>query len=199
MVRSSNRLLAAAIGGLLVVGLAGCSSDNRPTAEKQPSPVVSVPPTAEPSAEEATRVITAPERPAEIEDDGPAGADAAAKYFLELDGYIQASGDTAVFEAMSHDTCEFCAARIEQARQIADERAIYEGGSVRAEILHTYEQDAATGIWPIDVEITQNAATVTSADGEPIAEVPYAKARKRVEIARRDGSWVVIGVADLPS
>ena len=133
-----------------------------------------------------------------MDDDGPAGAEAAAVYFLQLDSYMQATGDTTEFEAMSHSTCEFCAKRLDQARRIQEGGYTWTGGENKSmRILHTYAQDQPTGIWPIDVEYIDSAATVTDATGAVHTEIEGVTARSRVEMAQQDGRWVCVNVAEL--
>jgi hypothetical protein len=130
-----------------------------------------------------------------MDDDGPAGAEAAAVYFLELDSYMQATGDTSEWEAMSHRSCEYCAARLDQAEDIATAGYSWEGGETSARVLHTFAQDAPTGIWPIDVRVADKAAKVTDRRGNEVFSSTGATYERHIEIGRRDGAWVVIGVA----
>ncbi len=197
MARSTNRLLAATVGALLVVGLAGCSSDDDVVAGSNPSASLSGEPSVEPSPTKP--VIIAPERPAGLDADGPQGAEAAAKYFLELDSYMQATGDTAEWERMSHPSCEFCANRLEQARQIAAEHAVFTGGTTQSQVLHTYEQDPSTGVWPLDIRLHDGATKITSAAGVVEWEQEQTVSDLSMELAQRDGEWLVVGVANVES
>ena len=131
--------------------------------------------------------------------DGPAGAEAAAVYFIQLDSYMQATGDTAEFEAMSHSACEFCSERLEQARQIAGLGATFVGGEMAVEILHTYAQDPVTGVWPIDVRVREEPTTVTLPDGEVIFEQERGSFTGTIGLGQRDGDWVVVGLGDTKS
>ncbi|GAB2450145.1 DUF6318 family protein [Xylanimonas ulmi] len=193
---------AAVLGALILLGGVGCSPDGRgpdgsrfdggagADAEVTDSP-------SEPSPT-PSRVVVKPERPAAMDDDGPAGAEAAATYFLQLDSYTQATGDTAEWEAMSHSTCDYCADLLAQARRVQHEGYTWEGGEVSVRVLHTYAQDAATGIWPIDVEITQAPATVTDANGSIVTVIDSGQGDRRVEVARRDGRWVFFEAGNIP-
>ncbi|GAB3085859.1 DUF6318 family protein [Isoptericola nanjingensis] len=196
MTRSRAILAATSIAAAAVLLVAGCDDD--PPATPSPEPTAaSASPSASPSPS-ATAVVVAPERPKAMDGDGPAGAEAAAVYFLELDDYIMKTGDTAEWESMSTSSCGHCAARLDQARDIAEQNAVWEGGETEARVVHTYEQDAATSIWPIDVEIKVAPVTVNDASGKQIFEDPAREAGLRVEIAHKDGSWAVVGVANRP-
>ncbi|QAY64225.1 hypothetical protein ET495_14510 [Xylanimonas allomyrinae] len=179
----------------MVLSLTACSPDGD-TSAASPAPAASSPaPTPSPTA---SRVVIKPARPAAMDDDGPAGAEAAARYFLELDSYMQATGDTTEWEAMSHQSCEFCAKRRDQARKIAERGDSFDGGHTAATILHTYQQDAPTGIWPIDVQTEEGSSRIMTSTGDVLWEQSAVRSQFRVEVARRDDAWVIVGVADKP-
>jgi hypothetical protein len=196
MTRNRAILAATSIAAAALL-VAGCDGDTpaTPSAEPTTSASADVSPSPSPSS---TAVVVAPERPDAMDDDGPAGAEAAAVYFLELDDYIMKTGDTAEWEAMSHKSCEYCADRLDQAKLIAERGDTFEGGEAQIRILNTYEQDAATGIWPIDVEITESRSTITDAEGTVVFEQPAQTSTARVETTRSNGVWVIVGVPDIP-
>lgn len=185
------------VGVLIAGGLGGCASDggsSEGASESSPPPS----PTPEATASPAPKhVVVAPERPAALADDGPAGAKAAAVYFLQLDAHMQATGETTEWEAMSHSTCDYCKDRLEQAREIQAGEYVWAGGEIDVDIRHIYTQDAATGIWPLDAMLTQSAATVT-ADGDVISEISRASALRRLEVARENGRWVFVEAGNIP-
>jgi hypothetical protein len=189
MTRIRAALLASALATTLL--LAACTND-----APEPSPTTPEPtgPSARDASPEPTGVVAPPVRPSDMDDDGPAGAEAAAVYFLELDDYIMKTGDTAEWEAMSHKTCGYCANRLEQAQEIKDKNYTWASDDARARVVHTYEQDATTGIWPIDVEVDQSAVTMTNPDDDVVYSGEPEVIRLGVEIGRQDGRWVVIGV-----
>jgi len=196
MTRSRAILAATSIAAAAVLLVAGCDDD--PPATPSPEPTgTGASPESSPSPS-STAVVVAPERPKEMDDDGPAGAEAAAVYFLELDDYIMKTGDTAEWEAMSVKSCEYCANRLDQSREIADRGDKFSGGAAIATVLHTFEQDAATGIWPIDVQVKAASATVKDSAGDVIFQSKENTGELRMEMAQREGEWVVVGVADVP-
>ncbi|QAY70685.1 DUF6318 family protein [Xylanimonas protaetiae] len=196
MHRTNHRWAAAAAAAVATLLLtAGCTQD-APTAEPSTSPTIAD--SASPSPAPST-VIAPPTRPAALDDDGPAGAEAAVIYFLALDSYIQSTGDTAAFEAMSHATCDYCAQRLAQAKEIAASHYIWRGGEATVQINHTYTQDAATGIWPIDITVDQASSTLSNGDGVVVTEVPRERMAVRAEVARSAGKWVFVELADIPA
>ena len=195
MTRNRAILAAASITAALL--LAGCGDDDPPPAPSPEPRAASSSPSTSPSPS-STAVVVAPERPEEMDDDGPAGAEAAAVYFLELDDYIMKTGDTAEWEAMSHKSCGYCANRLEQARQIADRGDIFSGGEATVRVVETYEQDGATGLWPLDVSVREKASTITDALGTTLFEQDATEEVSRVEVAQSDGDWVIVTVAAVP-
>ncbi|MFI2101792.1 DUF6318 family protein [Isoptericola sp. NPDC019693] len=194
----NRAILAAASIAAAAVFLAACSEDPPATGSPEPTATGSGAEASPSPSPSSTAVVVAPERPKEMDDDGPAGAEAAAVYFLELDDYIMKTGDTAEWEAMSQKSCEYCANRLDQAKLIAERGDTFEGGEAQIQILHTYEQDEATGIWPIDVEIKESRSTITDANDEVVFEQNPQTTTARVEIARSKDQWVIVGVPDIP-
>jgi hypothetical protein len=198
MPRTAPASGAVALVALLLAGCTGpapAPTDPGTTAQATSSPSPSA---AESSpAPSPTPVVVAPERPAAMDDDGYEGAQAAATYFQLLDTYMMKTGDTAEWEAMSHEECSTCANRLEQARAIAENGDVFEGGETTVRVLHTYEQDEPTGIWPLDVEVATERATITAPDGEVLLADEATTFRDRMEVARHGEQWVVVGIAPL--
>ncbi|MFC8598801.1 DUF6318 family protein [Isoptericola sp. NPDC057191] len=196
MTRTRAVLAATSLATAAALLVAGCA-DDPPTSPRAAASSASTKPSPSPSPT-AKAVVVAPERPQALDDDGPAGAEAAAVYFLELDDYIMKTGDTAEYEAMSQKSCQFCSNRLDQAKDITENDLTWNGGELTARVTHTYEQDKATGIWPIDVDVTIAPASVTDPSGDEVFANPSAKTKFRVEVARKDSQWRVVGVADQP-
>ncbi len=192
-----RRPIAAA--ALALSGLAaGCSGAEDPEpATPEPTPVTSAP-SASPSPSPSAEDVDKPERPAAMDQHDADGAAAALEYFLALDLYAMRTGDVSDLEAMSHDSCEYCESRIEQAETIAERDDVFVGGSTTFTILTSYQQDAATGLWPLDVEIREDSATITDSAGEEVYESEDGVAQRRVEMGIVDGDWVVVEIGPIP-
>jgi hypothetical protein len=132
-----------------------------------------------------------------MDDDTYRGAEAAAVYFLELDPYMQITGDTTEWEAMSSESCDTCSSRVDQARKLADGGYQWAGGMAKATILHTYRQDGPTGVWPIDVEVRTEAVTVTDSGGGVIFSEELTVNKSRVEVVDGPNGWLIVGIAAL--
>ncbi|MFD6176388.1 MULTISPECIES: DUF6318 family protein [unclassified Isoptericola] len=198
MTRNRAILAATSIAAAAALLVAGCDSDQPADPSPEPTQTSASPETPASPTPSPTPTVKAPERPKAMDDDGPAGAEAAAVYFLELDDYIMKTGDTAEWEAMSLKSCDRCSARLEQAQGIANRGEAWKGGEIRAQVLHTYEQDLATGVWPVDVEVKVAPVELTDKDGKVVFSEGANRAKSRIEMTRQDNRWVVLGVGDIP-
>lgn len=196
MTRSRAILAAASIAAATTLLVAACDADPPTTPSPEPTTTSSSAEASPSPSATSTAVVLAPERPKEMDDDGPAGAEAAAVYFLELDPYIMKTGNTAEYEAMSNKSCTHCSARVDQAEEIAERGDQWNGGDVDARVLHTYEQEATTAIWPIDVEVRTAPVSVLDTSGTEVFSDVAGTTESRIEMARHDGQWVVIEVRE---
>lgn len=193
-------VVVVAVGALLAA--AGCAPDDGAAGQGASHGASSVGPSGAGSptpSPAASRVVVKPARPASMDDDGAVGAQAAAVYFLELDSYMQAGGDTAEWEAMSHATCDFCADRLKQAERIKSGGYTWTGGEITITITHAYAQDGPTGIWPIDIMVKSTPAAVTDSAGATVSKFPASTEPRRVEVARRNGQWTVVELGAIPA
>ncbi|MFI9484892.1 DUF6318 family protein [Promicromonospora sp. NPDC052451] len=139
-----------------------------------------------------------PERPAAMERDDAEGAAAAAEYFIELYPYVMATGDVEEFEALSHRACGFCSQALEDANQIQELGQTYQGGATTTTLLSQYGRDELTGIYPLDVEVRQEASRTLEANGSVASAAKEQTSEHRVEVGRRSGNWLIVGVAPRP-
>jgi hypothetical protein len=189
---------AMRMAGLVVaVGLAlsACTGST-------PDPDVSTSPTGDPtptaSASPSPSVPTKPERPAAMSREDAEGAAAAAKYFLSLYAYTKATGDTEEWDAMSHRACGFCKTATDHADEITANGETYTGGELSMEATQVYLKDELTGIYPLDVRLTQAPFEIRDRTGEQIEASDGEVLTRRVEMGRKDGEWVVVTVAPVP-
>lgn len=179
----------AVAAGLFLAGCTGSAPDVTPS---------SGPTSASPSASPSPSLPVRPERPQAMKRNDAEGAAAAAEYFIELYPYVMATGDTEEFEAMSHRACGFCEDALEQAERIADGGYAYSGGDTNLTVITTYARDELTGIYPLDVEISQKSSLISDGDGEEIHAVKDKDSESRIEMGLRKNDWVVVAVAPIP-
>lgn len=190
-----RRPIAAAV--LALTGLvAGCSGGEDPVEPAAPEPTpTATAPSASPSPSPSAEGEDKPERPAAMEKHDAEGAAAAAEYFLSLYNYTKDSGDTTEWQSMSHEACYFCQNVLDRAAQIHDAELTIEGGDLSFEVLQVYRRDSATGLFPLDVEVTQEASKTARPDGSVESETAKQTGVMRVELGLREGTWVVVTVA----
>lgn len=197
--RARRRVLG--LGAVVAVGLvvAGCTGEERPDEpEPSTSSVEESPePTGEPEPAPTETGPAKPERPAAMEQEDAEGAAAAAEYFLELYEYVMTTGDTSEWRTMSLDSCTFCQGSIGQADQISSRGDVFEGGSavVTVDDPTFYVRDEATGIYPLDVRIVQEAISIRSVEGDELFAQERTDDLYRAELGLRDGEWVVVEVS----
>ncbi|MFI8525149.1 DUF6318 family protein [Promicromonospora sukumoe] len=191
-------MVLRAIGLIATAGLALSACTGSP-----PDPEVSASPSDDPtpavSASPSPEVPAKPERPEAMKRKDAEGAAAAAEYFIELYPYVMSTGDTEEFEAMSHRACGFCADALKQAERISTRDETWAGGEIQSTLLETYERDDVTGIYPLDVEVQQDAAQITDSEGATVFEGEAERAIYRVELGRRNGLWIVVEIAPGPA
>jgi hypothetical protein len=195
-----SRTIAAALA--LAWILSACSGGDGPgdAVSAEPSPAaVTTEPSQSPSPSPSAEPDGKPERPAAMDQHDAEGAAAAAEYYVSLYDYVMRTGDTTEWEAMSHRSCGFCNDAIAQADRVQSENATWSGGEIAdVEVVQTYERDAATGIFPLDMTIAQTAATITASDGEVLFQGQDEMNSYRVEMGVVDDGWVVVEIAETP-
>lgn len=196
MTRTRAILAATSIAAAAALLVAGCGDDAPATPSPEPTATSASPDASASPSPSSTSVAVAPERPKAMADDGPAGAEAAAVYFLELDDYMMKTGDTAGFEQMSQKSCQFCTKRIDQAQEIQERDYTWAGTQSQPRVAHTYEQDATTGIWPIDIEVTQSVK-ISDSSGNTVSSSDPEKVGLAFEVGRQDGQWVIVEVGQV--
>ncbi|PRZ07805.1 hypothetical protein BCE75_10417 [Isoptericola sp. CG 20/1183] len=202
--RPAAALVAVLATAVLVAGCTGADPEPESTASELPLPAsVTASPSAtvspEPSPEPSDEVAAAgPERPAVMDKKDAEGAAAAAKYILSLEQPMMVTGDTAEWEARSHRSCEYCESRLDQAKTIAKRGDVFTGGDVEVVVDKVYQRDVVTGIWPMDITLTEAATTITGPDDEVIFEMATTSAERRAELGLRDGEWLLVELAPIP-
>ncbi|OLT54635.1 DUF6318 family protein [Cellulosimicrobium sp. CUA-896] len=178
--------------GLLVAGCSGEPAEPEPTTS-----TVEEEPTETPEPTPTETGPAKPERPAAMEQEDAEGAAAAAEYFSELYPYVMTSGDTSEWRSLAHESCGFCQGSIDQAETIRERGDAFVGGAVTATVEKPglYARDEATGIFPLDMRIVQEAMTISDAEGKELFSQERTDDLYRAEIGRKDGEWVVVEVA----
>ncbi len=166
--------------GMLVLGLAGCTSDDPPTTDPPPRPTTSAPvPSPTP-----TDLSVAP--PGET-------ARAFIRRWVALGDQMQATGDTAAFLAVAGPDCDSCRKFASRVARIYDAGGRIDGGSER--IVSLKRESRTQFVLTVSAAPTEY---VESADG-PRKELPGGTYRSRLYLADPGGRWLVGATVGLPS
>ncbi|UKJ62726.1 hypothetical protein H1Q78_13345 [Cellulosimicrobium cellulans] len=200
--RPSARRRTLTLGVALVVGCtaAACSGTTEPDPTRSVETSEEPSPTRAPEPSPTETGPVKPERPAAMDRDDAEGAAAAAEYYIELYPYVMATGDLTDWNGMAHGDCAACAEVESDATRRAEKGDSFVGGALTAVVPEPekYFRDEATGIFPLDVDVVEDASTITSPDGDVVHETPASKYTRRIEIGRNSGSWVVVEISEVP-
>lgn len=167
--------MALCVGALLVVAGCGDGSSAAPSPSR-PVETTTPAPTPEPSQEpepvatdRAGEPLVPPDRPAAMDNDDEAGAQAAAEYFIELYGYATRSQDLEEFTELCDTASTFCSAVISEVTGDVAAGAVTVGGqtALTTTAVDPPGDDPFYVVWG-----TQDRAPFTafSADGSVIYE-----------------------------
>ena len=190
--------MAAAIA-VGTAGLAGCTGSGEPDEGSASRGVTTAPVTAGavPNPRPSSTGPTAPARPAEIDQMTPAGAAAAARYFIELYGYVLQTGDLTEWDAMSFPTCRYC---VETRRYITSAHSsgeTFTGSVISTEVVNIHELNELVGGYPVDLRVTQGPTTHLDASGSTIESGDTWTEVMRFETVFDGESWTILDAAVL--
>ena len=161
-----------------------------PTGVPTPSPSVSVAPVA------TLVAVPLPTAPAEMAQGDAVGAVAAARYFLGLQVYTMATGDTAEWDRVAWDRCQACAAiRAETTR-------VYAGGGRLAPSaleISRAEADARSptlGGYPVEVDFAIAWGAEFDAAGVEVATPLNESGTLIVDVLFEPGGWALMEISD---
>ncbi|WP_260458768.1 DUF6318 family protein [Actinotalea ferrariae] len=190
-IRGDVRRFRARLAGLVLVGVVavgGCTpSDPDPT----PSPDVttaSPTPTPSPTAE----ALSPPERPAEMDLVDEAGAVAAARYFMELFGYLLRSGDAVEWDTVSGQSCDFCANAKARATEVYGAGHVIDGGALTTGDAAVLGHDAAINTYAVEVEYQFAAGARRDADGGVVEEIDAEAGTAVLDVTPSSRGWILV-------
>lgn len=193
---------AASIAALAALVLTAC---DRPVPKPSPSvpfpsvsasPTPSVSPSASPTLRPGPPPDKVPEKPAAMDDDGPRGAIATAKYFMDdLYGFVYATGDFSGWEALSRPNCLFCADVVKQAKEMHAKHQWQEPAAVAwiGEPKHDYFPQS--DIHRVVLRGRQGRSRIFDKAGDVVKVEPGVTATLTVFVVEIAGEWRIRGVA----
>lgn len=191
-----TRVWVAVAGGLALL-MSGCTGGPDP-APSSPAAVATptVAPTPTPSAPPRP---TLPEQPAAMAEPTAEGAEAAARYFLELDRYAFMSGDAQPIRSMSAESCVYCNELIASVEQSVAGGVLTDRDPdevVRVSVVETLPAE-----WfNVDLRLRQGEIRVLGNDGSVIAtQPPSQEVDLRLALSWDSGRWSVdAGMVEVP-
>ena len=160
-----------------------------PTGVPTPSPSVSAAPVA------TLAPVPLPTTPAEMGQGDAAGAVAAARYFLDLQVYTMATGDTAEWDRVAWDRCQACTAiRAETTRVHSG------GGSLAPSVLGLSRSEAGPrsptrGGFPVEVDFAIAWGAEFDAAGTEVATPLNESGTLIVDVLFEPGGWVLMEIS----
>ncbi|NCT91014.1 hypothetical protein GXB85_08650 [Cellulomonas sp. APG4] len=182
---------ALALVGALA--LAGCTTTAGPTTleSSPPSPVA-----ATPTPTPTTGAPAAPERPSAMDEADVAGAEALARYFLELYPYVYATGDLAEWKALSHPECVFCTEVVSSVETQVAAGNTNVGSDITIHLVVGREVTPGA-LFAVDLEATEGPSTEYASDGSVVESRPEASDYDVVFAITNEASGLVVREVDV--
>lgn len=176
--------VAVALAACLV--LAGCTGEV--PVEPTPAPTTAPSPTATPTPE----AITPPERPAEMDRNDDVGAMAAGEYFMRLFSYVMRTGDVEEWDAISGQTCEFCASIRALAADTYSAGGRFTGGETTLGVPEILKFDESLAAYAVAIDFAIEGGEELDAAGREVREMPAETGRAVLDVAPSARSWVLL-------
>jgi hypothetical protein len=185
-------LLAASV--LAAGAMAACTPDepapqpttaqhtSTPTPTPTPMPTVAMP-----------APVPSPTRPVEWLDDGEAGAEESALYFLELYRYTQSTQDTGPWEAISDPECVFCQSVLDDVATRRGEGQVVMPAEIVTSPAQVRQLNATA--FSVDMSVDVGPDQVWSADGQLLDAGAPGHAEATFLMVRNGDVWIVRGVS----
>ncbi len=167
-----------------------------PTATGSRTPGPAPTPTKAPSADEFDATVP-PTRPRAL--DGPPSEEAAkdvATYFIMLSPCVFATGDCEEWNALSGESCKYCASTV---AQVEDERGAGKqrtGNRLEMQDSQSVEMHQKNGQYIVGITLKEYEGQLLRADGTVEEDMDYVtEMRVELQVSWTGSRWVVDGVA----
>lgn len=134
--------------------------------------------------------IPAPQRSWESQKYDKAGAEAFARYVVELMPYTWMTGDTSKIEEISHPECDWCRSLIEPVKELQKDGGWAEEISYQIKSVGpAFEIEGHPGIWHVDVKTMRGQ--VRYYDGSVVQNLPAKTDNFVMQLHFVNGQWLV--------
>ncbi|MFW2513715.1 DUF6318 family protein [Demequina sp. SO4-13] len=185
------------VAAALAASAAGCSGDPDPIVTETPTPTAvpittpSPTPTPSPSATELTDEEVAALLPSGAMTADLWGAFAFASTLITESRSMVVDGDTRLFEALSTETCTFCANALSYARSLNAANESLSGGQISIESQTPQGGLQPDGLWQLEFDIAVEEAAILDQSGAPTVEVLFSEHRVAVLMEHDGNAWLV--------
>lgn len=173
-----RRWAVVTVCGVLTLVGCGDGSSAQPTTpavrSSAPTPAPSPDPTVEPAPAATDWVgvpLVPPERPAAMDNDDAAGAQAAAEYFVELYGYALQSQDLVDFTALCDPSSQFCDGVLTDVGAAIDSGQTTVGGDTRLSVQNV-QIPGEHPFYVIRGQVDQDSLYVHETEMQVVSEAP---------------------------
>ncbi|CAM3445592.1 DUF6318 domain-containing protein [Occultella aeris] len=179
---------------MLVAGCDGGDPVEPPTSvtESSEEPTTEEPTTEEPTTAEPTE-FPSPERPAAMDESGPDGAIAAARYFFELVTYSQNTADTSQLQEVSDPECDFCLGVLRVVSLMVEDEAEFSGGEYDLDE-ESVQVDNIDDTYTVTFDLNQGGGVARYPDGREEELPPGEYSGVVLTALFNESSWLVLDV-----
>ncbi|NCD18764.1 MAG: hypothetical protein EOL89_02095 [Actinobacteria bacterium] len=130
--------------------------------------------------------------PPEMANNDAAGAEAAARYFIDVYGYTYISRDLRLFEDMAHTDCVFCNSVIAEVEEMIADGETQAGGLVSVDAVTSNEYHEDFGVHILEMETTQRPYVELDHLGKVIEESDGSSLNVSMIVQMKPDGWVVL-------
>lgn len=187
-----------ALVSLVVFGaLAGCGDDSAVEVTATPVPTVSsATPEPSPTPTAPATAVPLPVMPPEMANNDAAGAEAAARYVVELIDYAYLNRDTAPLSEISDDDCVFCNGVIAEVEKMLVEDVRRIGGLLRVLGTSSVDYSDSTDAFFVVLELQEEDGRFVDGDGAVVGESTARDHLIDFVLTRAGGTWKILASGD---
>lgn len=184
-----GRLLVASALAFSVGALTGCGNVADSGEEGSRSSSVSV---STPASGPSELPVPLPTMPPEMANNDAVGAEAAARYFVELVNFSYANRETVRMEELSDDSCIFCNEVMAEIQRMRGEEVQRHGGALDVLRVHSSAYVPSSGAHIVTLEVEEHASRFVDLHGTVRGEKGMQQHLIDFVVVGRDGNWVLL-------
>ena len=187
----TRRLLACFLGAAV---LAACTPGGGAVVTETPSASGSVTASASATPSPSASVDVLAQLPEDAKSPGLDGAIATAEFFVELLGQVYETQDTAAWQALSTNSCEYCQHKVGEVEDLATSDWTAEGGEVAADVGLARAATSDDGFTYVRMPAEISDLFVVDSEGAKKLAEASSSVKFGLQMTYVDGLWRVNGV-----